>query len=596
MAVSTTPAGIQSTAEISRRRSLVLALNTITYLGLAFWLGSILGAQGWSAVDVALFGCFLAGTPWAVLGFWNAVIGLWLLRATKDPILQVAPCVAAGGSEDPLRVDTAILLTLRNEDPARALKRLRIVKQSIDATGAGDRFSYFILSDTNDAVVAIEEEAMAHAWALETGAPHRVVYRRRTDNEGFKAGNVRDFCTRWGGSFELMLPLDADSLMTGDTIVRMVRMMQAYPKLGILQSLVTGMPSKSGFARIFQFGMRHGMRPYTMGSAWWMADCGPFWGHNALVRVKPFIEDCDLPVLPGNGPLGGHVLSHDQVEAALMRRAGYEVRVWPEECGSWEENPPTLADFSRRDVRWCQGNLQYMKLLGLPGLLPMSRFQLAFAILMFLGIPAWTLLIALLPFKVLDGESSALFPAASAAALYLTFLMMYLSPKLAGFADVLATKRESGRYGGAGLFLAGAAVELVFSFLVGAATTLRITLFMLGLPFGRSATWNGQERDVHALSWRSAVSGLWPQFLFGMTVIGALTIVAPALVLWSLPLTLGYLVAIPFAVWTSRPAVGRFLVETGLCAIPEEDERPWEIAALGAPPVAHCEVIETEAA
>lgn len=596
LAVSTTPAGIQSTAEISRRRSLVLALNTITYLGLAFWLGSILGAQGWSAVDVALFGCFLAGAPWAVLGFWNAVIGLWLLRATKDPILQVAPFVAAGGSEDPLRVDTAILLTLRNEDPARALKRLRIVKQSIDATGAGDRFSYFILSDTNDAVVAIEEEAMAHAWALETGAPHRVVYRRRTDNEGFKAGNVRDFCVRWGGSFELMLPLDADSLMTGDTIVRMARMMQAYPRLGILQSLVTGMPSKSGFARIFQFGMRHGMRPYTMGSAWWMADCGPFWGHNALVRVKPFIEDCDLPVLPGNGPLGGHVLSHDQVEAALMRRAGYEVRVWPEECGSWEENPPTLADFSRRDVRWCQGNLQYMKLLGLPGLLPMSRFQLAFAILMFLGIPAWTLLIALLPFKVMDGESLALFPAVSATALYLTFLMMYLSPKLAGFADVLATKRESGRYGGAGLFLAGAAVELVFSFLVGAATTLRITLFMLGLPFGKSATWNGQERDVHALSWRSAVSGLWPQFIFGVTVIGALTIVAPALVLWSLPLTLGYLVAIPFAVWTSRPAVGRFLVGAGLCAIPEEDERPWEIAALGAPPVALCEAIETEAA
>ena len=171
--------------------------------------------------------------------------------------------------------------------PAGRSQRLRIVKQSIDATGSGDRFSYFVLSDTNDAVLAIEEEAMAHAWALETGAPHRVVYRRRPDNEGFKAGNVRDFCARWGASFELMLPLDADSLMTGETIVRMVRMMQAYPRLGILQSLVTGMPSKSGFARIFQFGMRHGMRPYTIGSAWWMADCGPFWGHNALVRIKP---------------------------------------------------------------------------------------------------------------------------------------------------------------------------------------------------------------------------------------------------------------------------------------------------------------------
>ncbi|WP_210493914.1 glucans biosynthesis glucosyltransferase MdoH [Microvirga antarctica] len=595
---STTPAGLQSTADISRRRSIVLALNAVTYVALALWLASILGAQGWSPVDVVLFACFLIGSPWTVLGFWNAVIGLWLLHATRDPLARVAPFAAAGETEEPIRLETAILLTLRNEDPARAMKRLRIVKQSLDETGFGERFSYFILSDTSDPVLAIEEEAMAHAFALESGGSFRVVYRRRVENVGFKAGNVRDFCDRWGQRYELMLPLDADSLMTGETIVRMVRMMQAYPKLGILQSLVTGMPSKSGFARIFQFGMRHGMRPYTMGSAWWMADCGPFWGHNALVRIKPFSDHCDLPLLPGDGPLGGHILSHDQVEATLMRRAGYEVRVWPEECGSWEENPPTLADFSRRDVRWCQGNLQYAKLLRLPGLLPTSRFQLAWAILMFLGIPAWTLLIALLPFKAMDGESARLFPAASAIGLYLTFLGMYLSPKLAGFADILATRRESRRYGGAGLFLCGVAVELVFSFLVGAATTLRITLFMIGLPFGRSATWNGQERDAHALSWSTALFGLWPQLLFGSLVLGSLAIVAPAVVLWTLPLTLGYLLAIPFAVLSSKPAVGRFLVRAGLCAIPEEEERPWELAALRAsgPAVSLSGALETEAA
>ena len=164
-----------------------------------------------------------------------------------------------------------------------------------------------------------------------------------------------------------MLPLDADSLMSGEQVVRLARMMQAHPKIGILQSLVVGMPSKSAFARIFQFGMRHGMRSYTMGQAWWVGDCGPFWGHNAVVRIKPFHEQCDLPILPGAPPLGGHVLCHDQVEATLMRRAGYEVRVLPEERGSWEENPPTMLEFARRDVRWCQGNMQYLKLLDLPG-------------------------------------------------------------------------------------------------------------------------------------------------------------------------------------------------------------------------------------
>ena len=167
-----------------------------------------------------------------------------------------------------------------------------------------------------------------------------------------------------------MLPLDADSLMSGKTIVSLVRMMQAHPRLGILQSLVVGMPSTSAFARMFQFGMRHGMRSYTMGQAWWVGDCGPFWGHNAVVRIKPFIENCELPMLPGKPPLGGQVLSHDQVEATLMRRAGYEVRVLPVEDGSWEENPPTMLDFAQRDVRWCQGNMQYVKLLGTSGPLP----------------------------------------------------------------------------------------------------------------------------------------------------------------------------------------------------------------------------------
>ena len=240
-----------------------------------------------------------------------------------------------------------------------------------------------------------------------------------------------------------MLPLDADSLMSGEQIVRLVRMMQAHPKIGILQSLVVGMPSSSAFARIFQFGMRHGMRSYTMGQAWWVGDCGPFWGHNALVRIKPFHEQCDLPMLPGKPPLGGHVLSHDQVEATLMRRAGYEVRVLPEERGSWEENPPTMLEFARRDVRWCQGNMQYLKLLDLPGLYPMSRFQLVWAILMFIGIPAWTLMIALLPVAAWEAQAIADFPIASRHGLYITFFTMYLMPKIAGLLDAVLTGRRA---------------------------------------------------------------------------------------------------------------------------------------------------------
>jgi membrane glycosyltransferase len=576
----TTPAGLQSVDELTRRRRIVFALNVVTYVAMLMVAAHVLGAGGWTLVDVILFICFAAGTPWTVLGFWNALIGLWLLHFRKDAVAEVAPFAAAGDQPVPLRVKTAIFMTVRNEDPERAILRLKTVKASVDATGEGGAFSYFVLSDTNDPAVGAAEEAAVAAWRTADPDRDRIVYRRRADNTGYKAGNVRDFCARWGKDFALMLPLDADSLMSGDQIVRLVRMMQAHPKIGILQSLVVGMPSASAFARIFQFGMRHGMRSYTMGQAWWVGDCGPFWGHNALVRIKPFHEQCDLPMLPGKPPLGGHVLSHDQVEATLMRRAGYEVRVLPVERGSWEENPPTMLEFARRDVRWCQGNMQYLKLLDLPGLYPMSRFQLVWAILMFIGIPAWTLMIALLPVAAWEGRSVPDFPTGLASGLYVTFFVMYLMPKIAGVLDVILTKGGVASYGGWLRFVPGAALELVFSFLQGAVSTIRTSIFMIGLLFGKSVVWGGQSRDAQGLSWSTAVQNLWPQMLFGVIVCGALLAIEPAVLWWSLPLTAGYLLAVPFAVLTADPRLGRTLQAIGVCGIPEDFKAPAEVVAV----------------
>lgn len=582
-AVLLTPAGVQPIRDLRNRRFIVLALNVATYIALVVWAASVLAHGGWSVLDTVLIAAFAIGTPWTVLGFWNALIGLWLLHATRDPMAAVAPFatterVAADGD---ITARTAILMTLRNEDPARAIARLRTVKQSIDATGQGAAFGYFILSDTDDATVAAAEERLVAAWQNETDDAARITYRRRTDNAGFKAGNVRDFCENMADGYELMLPLDADSLMTGDAVLRLTRIMQVYPRMGILQGFVVGSPSDSAFARIFQFGMRQGMRTYTMGQAWWVGDCGPFWGHNAVVRIAPFRDWCDLPKLPGKPPLGGDILSHDQVEATLMRRAGYEVRVLPEEMGSYEDNPPNIAEFMRRDVRWCQGNMQYLQLLRTPGLHAMSRFQLAWAVLMFIGIPAWTLMIALLPLAGLETAASVEpFPATLAIGLYVTFFVMYLMPKLAGFADVLATRGGTARYGGTIAFLRSAAVELVFSFLLGAVSTIRTTIFMIGLMFGATVKWGGQARDTERLTVTDAFADLWQQMLFGAIVCGALVLVDPMLLVWSLPLTAGYLLAVPFAVITAEPAVGRWCAHTGLCAIPEDVAPPPELAEL----------------
>ena len=468
-------------------------------------------------------------------------------------------------------------MTIRNEDPDRAVARLRTIQRSIDAIGQGAHFSFFVLSDTSRPDIAAREEAAIAAWQAATATPERLHYRRRALNIGFKAGNVMDFCQTWADDFPLMITLDADSLMSGPAILHLVGIMQANPTFGIVQGLVAGLPSASPFARIFQFGMRHGMRSYTVGQAWWTADCGPFWGHNAIIRTAPFRDHCALPVLPGRPPFGGHILSHDQVEAVLMRRAGYEVRLQPVAGGSWEENPPTILDYIRRDLRWCQGNLQYLRLLGLPGLRPVSRFQLCWAILMFVSIPAWTVAVALLPFAAWKSGAVGV---PWLIALYWAYLLMYLSPKLVGYVHTAASRHRSRRYGGLPRFVAGIACEFVFSMIQFAITSLHTTGFIAAMLFGRSASWSGQVRDTRIVTWREAARALWPQTVFGIALHTALFATGPQLLPWALPYTLGYLLAIPFAVVTASPVVGTWCVRHGLCAVPEDNEPPPELATL----------------
>ncbi|MFS8036926.1 glucans biosynthesis glucosyltransferase MdoH [Xanthobacter sp. AM11] len=569
-----TPAILQSLGGLRRRRLFMLVANAVT---LAAVLAAVirLGASGgFSAADAALVLCALAITPWNAIGFWNAAVGLVLLHARRGGVEAAAPFLVPPPEQGPLSARTAVLMTVRNEDPARALARLRAVKADLDASGQGALFDFHVLSDTSCPQIAAAEAAGVAAWRAQEGR-ERIFYRRRPENTDFKAGNIRDFCRTAGARYDFMLPLDADSLMGAKTILKMAGIMAAHPRLGILQSLVVGLPARSAFARIFQFGMRHGMRCYTLGATWWAGDCGPFWGHNALVRIAPFRDFCHLPHLPGAPPLGGPILSHDQVEAVLMRRAGYEVRVLPVESQSYEENPPAATDFVGRDLRWCLGNLQYLRLLALPGFaagLPaMSRFQLVWAILMFVTVPAHVLLLAVLPLAALEAGQAADYPAGLAAGLYGAMLALALAPKLAGVADVALTRGGVAGYGGAGRFAVSVAVETVFSFLLGAITAMAVTLEMGRLLLGRARSgWRVQARDGHGVSWRSAAAAFWPQTVFGLAVAAALAAVSPLLLVWAAPVLAGYVLAVPFTVATAAPRLGALAVRLGLCAVPEE--------------------------
>src|SRR5581483_10732099 len=347
----------QGAASRASDRRLMLRRLLFAVLFLVVGAGSLalaalaLSPGGFGLLDIALLALFAITLPWMVAGFLNAAIGFLIMRFAPDPMAAIVPQVAQVRGDEPIAASTAILLCIRNEVPGRIIRNLEPMLSGLDASGYGDRFHLYVLSDTGDAEIAVNEETqfalLRERWAERIA----ITYRRRAVNTGYKAGNIRDFCERWGSRHELAVTLDADSFMTAAAVLRLVRLMQADAKLGILQGLVIGLPSTSAFARVFQFGMRLGMRSYTIGSAWWQGDCGPYWGHNAVIRLAPFIAHCELPVL-FEGEAAEHILSHDQIEAALMRAAGYDVRVLPEEDLGWEENPPTLLEFIRRDLRW----------------------------------------------------------------------------------------------------------------------------------------------------------------------------------------------------------------------------------------------------
>jgi len=572
--------------DISGRRVLFAVLFAATMAGLLPLAALALAPGGFDIIDITLLALFAVTLPWMVAGFWNAVIGFLIVRLAADPIAAVVPAAARIRGDEPVTASTAILLCIRDESPERMIRNLEPMLAGLDIAGCGERFNLYVLSDTCDAKIAGEEEACFAAFTARWRDRVAITYRRRTVNTGYKAGNIREFCQRWGGKHDFAVTLDADSFMTADAILRLVRIMQADPKLGILQGLIVGLPSTSAFARVFQFGMRLGMRSYTIGSAWWQGDCGPYWGHNAVLRLKPFIAHCALPVLSGNGTEDRHILSHDQIEAVLMRAAGYDVRVLPQEDLGWEENPPTLLEFIRRDLRWCQGNMQYWRFLSLPGLKPVSRYQLALAILMFIGSPAWIGLLVLGTLALAFSDTPASFIRADAGMVLLVcVLVMWFSPKIASAIDILLRPELRRAFGGTGLFIINYVIETVYSILLCPILWFGHTIFLTGLLFGREIGWIGQTRDDHAVPFTQALHNLWPHTLLGCAALGLLAVTQPAAIPYALLLGTGPALAIPFAMMTAWPLLGSFAARVGIGRLPEETARPAVLLALALPAI-----------
>jgi membrane glycosyltransferase len=533
---------------------------------LAWMMARVLAPGGWRAAEVLLMGCFLGIVPWLGVCLGNALPGFLVLVGARNPPRAVLPVV--GDIEaGPISVTTAIAVTVRNEDMAQVLPAQRALLDGLDAAGVGGRFVLWVLSDTQDPAAAAAEEAAVAAFQAADGDPARVRYRRRVENVGFKAGNVMEFLDHHAEGTDLVLMMDADSAMEARSVLRLVRIMQADARMGLVQHLTVGRPAAAAFPRLFQFGMRAGMRVWATGQAVWQGDEGPYWGHNAIFRAAAFRDHCKLETLPD----GSTILSHDQVEAARLRAAGWRVCVWAGENGSQEANPPALPEFLHRDSRWLAGNLQYWHLLRLPGFRWMGRWQLVQAIMMFLGAPLYVAVLGLAAVLAATGGAEEV-PRGALLAVAVAWGVALYAPKLLGYLEVLLFAARRARYGGGWRFAAGAGLEIVFMLLMDPVAQVHKTLAMLRLALGRKAAWLPQNRSDRGVGWGEALRMFWPHTLAGVVAFAGFAQAGWFAVLLALPVAGGLLVAVPFCVATADPGVSAWLRRHGIAAVPEEVE------------------------
>jgi membrane glycosyltransferase len=480
-----------------------------------------------------------------------------------------------------------------NEDPARIFAALETMAAGVAERGAGGKFDWFLLSDTTDPAVALaEEEAFVHLRER-LGGRTAAFYRRRRANVGRKVGNVADFCKRWGGAYDYLVMLDADSLMAPEAILELVRRMEADPDAGLVQSVPKLVNGTTVLARLLQFaGSVYGPL-VAAGFAWWTGGEGNYWGHNAVIRRKAFTEATGLPELSGKPPFGGQILSHDFVEAAMIRRAGWRVVVADDVDGSYEECPPTLIDLAIRDRRWCQGNLQHARLLAAAGFNWVSRFHLFTGIVSYIASPLWLLLIVAglalgLQAQYVRPEyfdkDFQLFPTWPAMdpvwALWLfagTALVLF-GPKLIGLGVLLTDGNERRAVGGGYHAVRSVVVEILVSALIAPVMMLIQTGLIASILMGIDAGWKPQRRDEGGIAWRDIVRRHRWHVVTGLVLGWIAYLISPAIVLWLTPALAGMVLAMPVSGLTGSAAAGRLFMRRGVLTIPEESEEPAAIA------------------
>ena len=528
----------------------------------------------------ALLILFVANFSWIAIAFTSGLLGFfWLLfRAPKVPALPTQ-----------LRERTAVVMPIYNEAPSRVFGAVQAMIEDVERTGLGAHFDWFFLSDTTNPDVWIAEERAFLAMRARLGERARVYYRHRPKNTARKAGNIGDFVSRWGGAYAHMVVLDADSLMTGHSIVSLAAAMEADPDSGIIQTLPLIINRNTMFARVQQFAARIYGPVIASGLAVWSGRDGNYWGHNAIIRTKAFADHCGLPDLRGRPPFGGHVLSHDFVEAALIRRAGYAVYMLPVLGGSYEESPPSLIDLATRDRRWCQGNLQHSRIINAKGFTWPTRQHFATGIMGYLASPLWMAQLIVGIVLVLQStyirpeyftDEFRLFPAwprfdaERALALFGVTMAVLLAPKLFGLIIALWESETRKACGGALRLIVSTLLEVLMSALLAPIMMVIQTGSVMQILFGRDTGWNPQRRDDGSIPLRDIIRRHRSHVGLGVVTLIAGMLISPSLVAWMSPTIAGLILAIPISWASGQLGIGLALKRMGLLLTPEEATPP----------------------
>jgi membrane glycosyltransferase len=542
--------------EFSRARLPMTAAAALGAIVLAAWLGSgdrVLWV--WLALGAMLFALSGLGMAVALRGFIEG------FRAPRVPRRQ---------DPDAPLPRTALVMPIYEEDPEHVFAALAAMREALAEHPQGDAFELFVLSDTRSPERAAEEERALRRVLASHEHSIPVFYRRRVRNERQKAGNLAEFFERFAPIYTYAVVLDADSLMRADTLVSLVERMEASPRVALMQAPLALHGGSTLFARSQQFVASVVGPLFTRGLAAWAGEHGNYYGHNAVIRVQAFLECCALPVLAGQPPLGGHILSHDFVEAALLCRAGWEVRIAHDLTGSWEELPQTLPDYVARDRRWCQGNMQHIRIACAAGLKPTSRMHMAVGVASYLAGPAWLVFVGFGLLVSLSHPGAAL-PRTVAIALCAVTAAVLLLPRVLGVLEVLRDRNRTRAHGGALALLASACFEAVLAASLAPLFMLHHARCVVSIASGNAVRWAAQQRRAGG-AFSRIVASERAAMASGVIAAAGLALAGPQLLLWLAPVWVPLALAIPLAATASSRGMGRMLGRLGLLRTPEETE------------------------